>query len=409
MAAVAVTPTLSDRAGAETRRARAVWIYRARTDLFVSLCWIPLFVVGHRLSMAQGPHADASLRWAVTAALLISFGHQPFTLALVYGDRRQFQLRRRLFLWAPPVTVALVVVAVTLHLWMVVPIAAVWNTVHTLQQRYGLSRIYARRSGYGSARLDRWVLYAWMAAAVLLVAANPATLGLVRRVSLDQMNAGGIRLLADARPVALALLVPVALVAVGLLAAIVHQEVAALGGIRASAVGSSGARMGVISAPDHQITLVRAPLDAVTALGTAAPTPDAPAPPPANPAKWLYQLSSLLLIASIAVDPAAGFIAYVGAHAIEYGVVVYKTTESRYGREHDRSTLLGRTAWTAAGRIGVLGVVVAVALVLKYRTHGDVANVMLYTVGALHFLYDGCIWKLRRPAVAADFSIRPAA
>ena len=33
---------------------------------------------------------------------------------------------------------------------------------------------------------------------------------------------------------------------------------------------------------------------------------------------------------------------------------------------------------------------------------------VLYTVGVLHFLYDGFIWKLRKPAVAAGFAIRPA-
>lgn len=373
MASAAATLTRADRPEGEARRSRAVWIYRPRTDLVISLCWIPLFVIGHRLSAAHGARADSSLRWAVTAALLVSFAHQPLTLALVYGDRRQFALRRRLFVWAPPVTVALIAVAVTRHLLVVVPVAAVWNTVHTLQQRYGLSRIYARRSGYGSAALDRCVLYAWMAGAVLLVAANPATPGLVRRVSLDQTNAGGIRLLTDARPVALALLVPVGLVAIGLLAAIVRQERHALHGV--AAFDRHGAR---------------SPLAA-----------------PANPAKWLYQLSSLLLITGLALDPAAGFIAYVGAHAIEYGVVVYKTTQSRYGGHRDRSTLLGRTASSAAGRVGALAAVVGLALALKYRTHGDVADILLYTVGTLHFLYDGCIWKLRRPALAADFAIRP--
>ena len=29
------------------------------------------------------------------------FAHQPFTLALVYGDKRTFDLRRRIFTWSP--------------------------------------------------------------------------------------------------------------------------------------------------------------------------------------------------------------------------------------------------------------------------------------------------------------------
>ncbi len=332
-----------------------VWIYRAPTDLLISLCWIPLFLAGHQLAAATGAPAASRLRWAVAAVLVLSFLHQPLTFALVYGDRRQFQQRRGLFVWAPPVTVAVIAVAVALHLWVVVPVAALWNTIHTLQQRYGLSRIYARRAGYGSARLDRWVLYAWMAAAVLVVAARRETLGLVHRVSLSGVNGAGVRLLTDARPVALLLLIPVGGAALAVAAAIARQE---------SSVGEA-----------------------------------------ANPAKWIYQGSSLLLIASIAVDPIAGFIAYVGAHAIEYAVVVYKTAESRYGRGRDRASLLGRVAGSVWGRVAVMAATAGGALFLASRFRGDSANVVLFTVGALHFLYDGFIWKLRKPAVAADFAI----
>jgi hypothetical protein len=34
--------------------------------------------------------------------------------------------------------------------------------------------------------------------------------------------------------------------------------------------------------------------------------------------------------------------------------------------------------------------------------------IALYTVGLLHFVYDAVIWKVRRPAVAAGFGIKPA-
>ena len=299
-----------------------------------------MFLLGHRLSAGHGPHDDRLLRSAVAAAFLLSFLHQPLTLGLVYGDSRRFGERRRLFLWAPPITVAVVVVAVTFHLWILIPIAAVWNTQHTLQQRYGLSRIYARKAGYGSARLDRMVLYASMVCVALAVATSPATLELVRRVGLGRVNGEGVRLLTNLRPVAWALLVPAAMVAVGLVIAIVWQE----------------------ATVEHP-----------------------------NPAKWLYQASSLALIAAIAIDPVAGFIAYVGAHAVEYFVVVYKTTETRHGRQ--------------ARRLGVLVGVVAVAVVAQRQLHSEVYDVTIYTVGALHFLYDSFIWKLRKPAVAADFAI----
>ncbi|HEX9546016.1 MAG TPA: hypothetical protein VF942_01700 [Acidimicrobiales bacterium] len=336
---------------------RPTWIYRPGTDLLIALCWVPLWLVGHQLAAG---HNDHLLRSAVGAAFLLSFVHQPLTLGLVYGDLPRFRQLRQLFVWAPPVTVAAVVIGVVFHLWILVVIAAVWNTVHTLQQRYGLCRIYARRSGYGSARLDRSVLYTWMLGAVLLVAANPRTLSLVKRVRFDNVNEGGVRLLTDARPVALGLVIPVAVVALGLAAAVVRQEL-----LRWNS--ESGG---------------------------------------ANPAKWVYQASSLLLIASIAVDPAAGFIAYVGAHALEYFVVVYKTAESRYGGEKGRSSPLGRVASTPSGRVAWLAAIVGLALLIHAQIHGNAYDITLYSVGALHFLYDGFIWKLRQPVVASDFAIR---
>jgi hypothetical protein len=350
---------------------RAKWIFGPGPDLLIAFCWVPLWLIGHQLAVGHGAHDDALLRSAVAATFLLSFLHQPLTLGLVYGDAKQFRQRRAMFVWTPPVTIGLVVLAVALHLWVIVPIAALWNTIHTLQQRYGLCRIYGRKSEYGSARLDRGILYAWMAAAVLVVAARPNTTALVRRVRLDGVNAGGIRLLTDTRPWALAMLVPAGLLALGLAAAVLRQEWDQWAGRSASA------------------------------------NPD-PAKP-ANPAKWLYQGSSLLLIASIAVDPAAGFIAYVGGHAIEYFVVVYKTSEARYGRQRDGSTLLGRAAHRVTGRIICLALVVGAGLLVHARLHGNGFNVVLYTVGVLHFLYDGVIWKLRKPEVAADFAIAAAA
>ena len=299
-----------------------------------------MFLIVHRLSAGHGPHDDRLLRSAVAAAFLLSFLHQPLTLGLVYGDSRRFGERRRLFLWAPPITLAVVAVVVAYHLWILIPIAAIWNTQHTLQQRYGLSRIYARKAGYGSARLDRLVLYVSMVCVALAVAASPATLRLVRRVGLGHVNGEGVRLLTSLRPVAWALFVPAAMVAVALVVAIVWQEATA----------------------EHP-----------------------------NPAKWLYQASSLVLIAGIAIDPVAGFVAYLGAHAVEYFVVVYKTTETRHGRR--------------VGRLGVLAGVVGVALLAHRQLHSELFDVTIYTVGALHFLYDSFIWKLRKPAVAADFAI----
>jgi hypothetical protein len=90
---------------------------------------------------------------------------------------------------------------------------------------------------------------------------------------------------------------------------------------------------------------------------------------------------------------------------VEYFIVVYRTIDARYGGQRDGSTLLGRVAHRLPGRVACVAAVVGVALVVHARLHGDGYNIVLYTVGVLHFVYDRVIWKLRKPVVAADFAI----
>jgi hypothetical protein len=340
------------------------WIYGPTVDLFVALCWVPIFLFAHRLSGGRGTGNEHLLNLLFNGAFLLSLLHQPLTLALVYGDRNQFALRRRLFTWSPVVAVGLISVAVGLNLWIIIPIAAVWNTIHTLQQRYGLSRIYARKSGYGSARLDRAVLYAWMVAAILAVGAAGSTLHQLARVMLGGGNEQAVVDLTKVRPYALWLLMPAIAVAVVTAFALIRQEARHL----------------------RQ----------------------------ANRAKWIYQASSLALIATIALDPLAGFIAYVAAHAIEYFVVVDKTMESRYQKapRPDRPPFLARAAGRPATRWLFLLAFLGCFFVLDARTAdalpGQTYLIILYSVGILHFWYDSFIWKLRKPAVAATFGIARA-
>ena len=337
------------------------WIYRAQTDAVLAFCWVPVYAVAHVLSAGHGAADDRWLRAVVAWTLIASLLHQPITLLLVYGDRGQFALRRALFTWSPVVAVPVIVVAVALHLWLIVPVAAIWNTVHTVQQRYGLCRIYARKSGYGSARLDRALLFSWIGAAILIAGATPSTATQLDRVTLGATNADAVRTLTHIRPYALGLLVPVGLVALGTFAALVRQE---------------------WRNRDR-----------------------------ANHAKWLYQATTLLLIVGIAVDPLAGLVAWVVAHTVEYVVVVQRTMASRYPTPSASSVLArvgaGRRRWGALAAV-LLGFL-TLPLIAEGRLPADLYLDVIYTVGVLHFWYDSFIWKMRKPTVAADFGIRPAA
>ena len=65
---------------------------RGLVDVALALCWVPFAVAGWLFR--NDPNSTA---WLVSATLLVSFAHQPLTLALVYGDKRNFDLRRRTF------------------------------------------------------------------------------------------------------------------------------------------------------------------------------------------------------------------------------------------------------------------------------------------------------------------------
>lgn len=334
---------------------RVRWIFGPLPDLAAALAWVPVFVVWHILAAGPSAGAARAAQEGVTLALLVSFLHQPLTFGLVYGDRLQFALHRRLFLWGPVVAVAVAVTAAVGDLWVVVPVAAAWNLQHTLQQRYGVLRIYAGRSGYGPARLDRALCYLPMVSALLAVAGSPALVDLVQRSGIDARNAGGIQLLTLARPVAL-----------GLCLASLVPTLAVF----------------------------------VLAIGV-----ERRAGPRANPVRWLYEASSLALVGSIVVDPTAGFIAYVTAHAVEYAVIVDRTAQRRYGAGDAAPSFLSRLARAPVGRVGYFLTILVVALTLKLVLHGAALNAVLYSVGALHFTYDAVIWKLRRPVVARDFRL----
>jgi hypothetical protein len=197
-------------------------------------------------------------------------------------------------------------------------------------------------------------------AVLALVAVLPVTRSQVARFGgqIDASTGKEVALLVGVRPVLTALLVPLAVAAVVVLVRYVRQE---------------------------------------RTTGTA------------NPAKWSYLGSVLLLTASLPVDPTAGLIAIIASHAIEYGIVVMRTLRSRYGNRPERTSLLSRLAGNAPRRWTLLGAFLAAFWLLDARMR-DVLPwhaylIALYTVGLLHFVYDAVIWKVRRPAVAASFGI----
>jgi hypothetical protein len=124
-----------------------------------------------------------------------------------------------------------------------------------------------------------------------------------------------------------------------------------------------------------------------------------------RPKHW-YALGTAGLIIAVMVDPIAGVAGYVAAHAIEYFAIVHTSLRKR----GDAAPVATATR-TPVRRAGVYVAYFAVIGALVYFTwtpfNGELYAFAILFFGALHILYDGFVWKLRRPAVAASLGITP--
>jgi hypothetical protein len=314
-------------------------------DVALGWCWLP--VAGLMLLLRD--HVGAT-QTAMVAAFLISFAHQPLTLALVYGDRRQVSAHRKMYRWAPLVAVVAITLGWTISFTTVAVIAALWNAEHTLMQRYGVMRIYGRKNGDDHGRLEKPAMIAMLVAGVASIAAFADREAIIRRLGLGRANASGVRALDHLAGPATAVFWLATAAAALLAAAWIARERRA-GGSRPKAV---------------------------------------------------YAAGTVGLVAMVVVDPVAGIAGYVVAHAIEYFAIVHVSLRRRTDAEPvARLTRTpGRRSTVYAGYFALIA-----GMVLAARRIPNGYSALILVFGLLHVLYDGFVWKLRRPAVAASLGI----
>lgn len=330
---------------------RVSWMHGPGWDVAFALCWVP-FAAAVAAVQAH-PHL---VSWLLSAVLLLSLAHQPVTLALVYGDRDRRRAHPGVYALAPAVAVVAVAAGLRVSLLLVAVIAGLWNAEHTLMQRYGIVRMLGRKAGDERGPYEKRMLVSWLAVAMVAAAANPRTPRYLAQVDVGEVNRRGVELLTHLRWEATALLVP---------------AVAAAGVFTAAWIRLERRDRG------------------------------------ANPAKWVYVGATAALVATICVDPVAGFAAYVGAHAVEYFVIVRGATGRR--ATAGAGGLVGRVVRSPVGATGFVAIAAVGALVplmvLERVGTFTIATGTYMVVGALHITYDGLIWKQRQPSVARDLAV----
>jgi hypothetical protein len=217
--------------------------------------------------------------------------------------------------------------------------------------------MYGRKAGDDQGAVEKKMLVSWLVLALVYVAAFVDIPALVSKIGLGDTNARGMSLLHSSQPYARWLLLPVVAVVAALAVQWWRGE---------------------------------------SALGARA-----------NPAKHFYLLSTACLIVAVLIDPIAGFVGYVASHAVEYFVIVHRSVRSRAGMGD--TSAVARAAATIKRRAVLYPIYfAAIALMIAgtYRAWGGrVYAFAILLFGGMHILYDGFIWKLRRPAVSRALGI----
>lgn len=328
-----------------TTERHAGWLRSPSHDVAMALLWLPFVVAAY--AAADDPDA---LRWLVSATLLFSFAHQPLTLWLVYGDAAQRQASPRLVVLAPFVALLAVSIGTSIRPDVVALIAGVWNVAHTLRQRYGLSRLYGRLAGIDCSG-DNRLLLSWLAVAVVAALAGTNLGEAARGAGLGSRNTAAIDALAAADVLGAVLL----LIAMGV----------------------------------------------AVAVTTAWLRTERHRPFHSRP-RFIYLGSTAALFVVLAIEPVAGFVGYVGAHAAEYVMLV----RWRIRRAGEKAAA-GDGVGAMVRRIGANGsiasyAVAVVALIagLRNLNGSQIAVAITLTLGALHLAFDSVIWRSPRAATA---------
>jgi hypothetical protein len=353
---VAFTAETTDAVSDTGVNTRARWIHSRGVDAITAFSWLP-FAVG---AMAVSAIAVGAMRWYAMGVLLLSLAHQPITLALVYGDGQKVRSRPRVFLLAPLVLAGVIYVGLEISFILVSTVGGLWNTEHTLMQRYGFTRIYRRKGGaVGAGRDDLALLAGWLALVLAWAVVDPRTPERIERLQLGTANERSLELLVDLRPAAAAIMAVAAAFAVITTARWIRRE---------------------------------------RATGFAA-----------NPAAYLYVGATAALFVVAVIDPIAGLLGWVGAHAVEYFVIV--ATSLRARRETERSVVsgvdrvIGRRRGVAVLMLTSALIGSLVVLVAELTAGLVLYGMIFFMIGGLHILFDGFIWKLRTPQVAESLAI----
>ncbi len=330
-----------------TLQSQKSWIKNPTTDLtFFDFGWIlvllPLVILKEHLGII------------ILSVLIVSYIHRHYTFALVYGDKEEFEKRKQIYVFLPIIAALVTIFSIYLDAFKILLVASVlWTVYHTITQKYGITRIYSRKAGYGEAWIEKGLIYSWFVYIFFVLVGR-------EKEVINQYQAGRVILnyVSDYLSYLTVALYFFLSIAVLFTLLFVYQEFK----------------------NRHQIST----------------------------AKILYVVSILLLYSLFFYSLIVGYIVFAFSHALEYIAFVNIFVNSKYKKRPDSRSALATASkkqWLYSSLFS-LGIVAICLLGIMLNENAF----EIYIVGSsfLHFIYDGLIWKVRRPEVGKPLDIKYA-
>ena len=323
-----------------------IWIKDPQFDLiYLAFGWIVVYLA---FTMFPNYFAEILIIVAVT-----SFVHRHYTFALVYGQKEEFEKRRKAYIALPILFLALAVSFYYMNIFFILlAVSIVWTMYHTIAQKYGFTRIYSRKAGYGYAWLDKGIIYSWF---VYLFFA----LGERNRDLLQQYHEGRtlIRFVGDYFHIFTMISYVALAVAIAFTAIYIYVELK---------------NWDKISLP-----------------------------------KNIFVFSVLLLYAIFFQSLIVGFLVFGFSHALEYIAFVNLFVSSKYKKRQDTGSFFSKVTKRQWLYAGIFTLMLAGVSFAGININNYVLGLYITGSSFLHFIYDGWIWKVSKPEVGKPLDLKP--
>lgn len=322
-----------------------LWIKNPLSDsVYFSFGWIVVFLA---LVLFQ-----SHMGLIIVIVLLFNYVHRHYTMALVYGQKEEFDKRKQVYIYLP--IIAIIVTALSVYFKVfpyLLTLSVLWTMYHSVAQKYGFTRIYSRKAGYGKGWIDKGILYSWFFYLFFAMV-------VYERSTLLKYKAGRV------------------------------------------IIGNLNNYMDYISTLSYALLAVSIVFTFIYIYEEIKNRKQISIP------KNIFVVSTLSIYAIFFHSMVIGYIVFGFSHAIEYIAFVNIFVGAKYRKKPESNTFFSRVSKRQWLYSGVFAAVIIVLSLIGMKL--DQNAFLIYIVGSsfLHFVYDGLIWKVRHPEVGKPLDIK---